>query len=204
MGTPLPNLPELDINNGLKRVCGNEQLYGKLLVELFRQCESVIQQTRTALDNGEIEVATRLVHSVKGSAGNLGARNLAVTSEEFESALKQNEVTPDLWEKFEFSINVILFGLQEFINAQNNKNVPIIINNTENSSEIVEMIASLDRFVEKNMVLQCREIMKKIHTRGIPSYLHSSFIRINTFIEEYKFDEAKKEINRIHLIIARS
>jgi CheY-like chemotaxis protein len=70
----LPSIPGLDAREGLSRVGGNRKLYLKLLHEFVEQQGSAATQIDQELERGEPERAERLAHTVKGVAGNLGAK----------------------------------------------------------------------------------------------------------------------------------
>jgi two-component system sensor histidine kinase/response regulator len=68
-----PAVDGLDSADGLRRVGGNNKLYVKLLRQFARQQANVVGQIRAALAAHDTENATRLAHTLKGVAGNLGA-----------------------------------------------------------------------------------------------------------------------------------
>jgi two-component system sensor histidine kinase/response regulator len=63
----------LDNADGLRRVGGNTGLYVKLLRQFASQQADAIGEIRAALATNDVESATRLAHTLKGVAGNLGA-----------------------------------------------------------------------------------------------------------------------------------
>jgi two-component system sensor histidine kinase/response regulator len=70
----LPSIPGLDTRDGLSRVGGNRKLYLKLLHEFVEQQGSAATQIDQELARGEPGHAERVAHTVKGVAGNLGAK----------------------------------------------------------------------------------------------------------------------------------
>jgi HPt (histidine-containing phosphotransfer) domain-containing protein len=69
----LPPVDGLNIADGLRRVAGNNRLYAKLLRQFASQQADAVGQIRVALAANDVESATRLAHTLKGVAGNLGA-----------------------------------------------------------------------------------------------------------------------------------
>ena len=63
----------LDRTAGLRRVGGNQALYDKILVRFAQDANQFAATFRTIFDAGDREAATRLVHSLKSSAGTIGA-----------------------------------------------------------------------------------------------------------------------------------
>jgi two-component system, sensor histidine kinase and response regulator len=84
----IEGLPGIDHATGLRRVAGNEALYGKLLLDFHRDYASSIDRIRAAIGEGRLTDAERQVHTLKGVAGNIGAMELHRTAQELDSALR--------------------------------------------------------------------------------------------------------------------
>jgi two-component system sensor histidine kinase/response regulator len=84
----LPSVDGLDSADGLRRVGGNERLYVKLLRQFASQQADAVGQIRAALATNDVELATRLAHTLKGVAGNLGARGVQDAAASVESLLR--------------------------------------------------------------------------------------------------------------------
>ena len=72
----LPALAGLDTNDGLTRVAGNRKLYLKLLRQFVEQQGPAVGEITTALAAGDLALAERLAHTLKGVAGNIGAKSV--------------------------------------------------------------------------------------------------------------------------------
>jgi two-component system sensor histidine kinase/response regulator len=66
--------PALDIHDGLSRVAGNQKLYFKLLRQFTEQQATAVRQIEAALGQGDAILGERLAHTIKGVAGNIGAK----------------------------------------------------------------------------------------------------------------------------------
>jgi HPt (histidine-containing phosphotransfer) domain-containing protein len=104
----LPAAEGLDTKDGLTRVAGNRKLYLKLLRQFIEQQGTSVGQISEALTAGDRALAERLAHTLKGVAGNIGAKPVAAaagaleklireaaTATEVEVALKQVSATLD-------------------------------------------------------------------------------------------------------------
>ena len=69
-----PSVEGLDTKDGLTRVAGNQKLYLKLLRQFAEQQGPSVEQITTALGQGDTALAERLAHTLKGVAGNIGAK----------------------------------------------------------------------------------------------------------------------------------
>jgi CheY-like chemotaxis protein len=82
------SLPGFDLIDGLKRLQGNKTLYRKLLLNFATNYNGVANEIRKALDANDFDQAHKLVHDLKGLAGNLAATNLQTTAVNLEKLIK--------------------------------------------------------------------------------------------------------------------
>jgi len=73
---PLPSIAGLDTKDGLSRVGQNHKLYSKLLRQFTEQQHAVLEQITEARSTGDIARAERVAHTLKGVAGNIGAKRV--------------------------------------------------------------------------------------------------------------------------------
>src|SRR6185436_15574135 len=86
-GPALPVVEGLDAADGLLRVAGNRALYVKLLRQFVEQQGEAPARIADALGAGDRATAERLAHTVKGVAGNLGARAVHASAGVLEGAI---------------------------------------------------------------------------------------------------------------------
>ncbi|MCP4699439.1 MAG: response regulator [Gammaproteobacteria bacterium] len=87
-----PELSGIDIKSGLARIGGNKKLFRKLLKTFFQDYRDTVKRIDTTLVQGDIELAKRLIHTIKGVAGNIGANELQARAQDLETALRQSDV----------------------------------------------------------------------------------------------------------------
>jgi two-component system sensor histidine kinase/response regulator len=86
----------LDVAAGVRQASGNAALYERLLQRFSDENENTVAQLRDIVSRGQREEALRLLHTLKGSAATLGARELADAAAILEIALrKSNDVVLD-------------------------------------------------------------------------------------------------------------
>jgi two-component system sensor histidine kinase/response regulator len=73
----------------LRRVRGNQTLYVNLLRQFASEQADAVGQIRAALTTGDLESATRLAHTLKGVAGNIGAGGVQNAAAVVESLLRE-------------------------------------------------------------------------------------------------------------------
>jgi two-component system sensor histidine kinase/response regulator len=113
-GDALPeSLPGIDMDAGLRRVAGNRALYRKLLASFRRDFVGAVGDIRRLLGEAKDAEARRLAHSVRGVAGQLGAKELQEAAAAVESALRADrgaDVESHLT-AFERALRVVVEGV---------------------------------------------------------------------------------------------
>jgi PAS domain S-box-containing protein len=82
------NLEGFDIETGLKRADGDAAFYHRLLIRFKDQIASEFASITLLLDKGDLKNACSVAHTLKGTAGTVGASRLAAAAEVIDSACK--------------------------------------------------------------------------------------------------------------------
>jgi PAS domain S-box-containing protein len=90
------SLDGFNLNEGLKRLRGNQQLYRQLLLNFSTDYSEVNDEIRKALDDKNLERARSLVHDLKGVAGNLSAPDLLDAATDLWTGLKAQDPDKDI------------------------------------------------------------------------------------------------------------
>jgi two-component system sensor histidine kinase/response regulator len=85
----LPTIAGIDTADGLARVGGNRKLYLKLLGQFKDQQRDAVAQIAGALAKGDGATAERQAHTVKGVAGNLGAKSVQAAAGKVEKLIRE-------------------------------------------------------------------------------------------------------------------
>jgi PAS domain S-box-containing protein len=102
----LPEIDGVDMAGGLKRVAGNRRLYRDLLAQFAASHADVHLQILAAIEIGDRKLAERIVHTVKGVAGNIGLGQVFAAAEKLERAIcGDNATVPILLEEFTLVIS---------------------------------------------------------------------------------------------------
>lgn len=87
----LPDIQGVDLGDGLRRVGGNTRLYRDLLVKFAAKNGDAGLQISAALQGGDLKMAERIAHTVKGVAGNLGIKQVQFAAEKLEKAIRDDD-----------------------------------------------------------------------------------------------------------------
>ena len=108
------DLPGIDITDGLSRANGNPSLYLKMLRSFRDGQTDAAQRAETDLAEGRSEDGRRAVHSVKGVAGNIGARALFERAEAAERMIAEGRFdrASAVWTDFVSTLDAVMAGLE--------------------------------------------------------------------------------------------
>ncbi|WP_353064478.1 response regulator [Tunturibacter psychrotolerans] len=87
----LPDISGIKVMDGLNRVAGNRQLYRDLLRQFAVKQIDAADQVSAAFKSGDLQLAERIAHTVKGVAGNLGIEAVQLVAQKLEKALRGGE-----------------------------------------------------------------------------------------------------------------
>lgn len=80
-------VPGLDVADGMRRLAGNAALYRKLLVQFEAEQRGAAARIAASIKEGDPTTAARHAHTLKGVAGNLGAKRVQASAAALEAAL---------------------------------------------------------------------------------------------------------------------
>ena len=86
----------LDVTDGLSRVAGNRKLYVKLLRQFAEQQADAVDQLSAALERNDAALAERLAHTLKGVAGNIGAKTVQSAAGALEKLIRDRAKPAEL------------------------------------------------------------------------------------------------------------
>ena len=113
----LPDFKNLDKVTGLKRLGGNTKLYRDLVIRFAKDQRDACATINAAVNEGDIELAQRLAHTLKGVAGNLAAEDVRNSAAEVEACLSSEDVigADALMAELAQRVDALVTEIDEFI-----------------------------------------------------------------------------------------
>ncbi len=198
----LSSVPGLDYTKGLQRLNYNYKMYAELLIKFYKSHSSISKDLRSVLNQGDTELFHRMIHTLKGVAGNLGLQNVHNAASKLESALNSQRLNniQDLLEKIEYEIKRILdflkpieLQLKEYLQDEN---LPTF-SKDELIHELQESLILLQSSDAKAKD-KIRNIIKSLKLSGLSEQAETLW----NAVEIYDFEQAAKIVeNILYLII---
>jgi len=173
------SLPGFDLDEGLKRLQGNQELYKKLLLNFGGSYSNATHDIRQALDSADYENAHQLVHSLKGVAANLAAGRVQKATIELEKLVKHADTNaPPEPESIDSKLDVLKNALDQALGA-----VETLKTGDEalNNELLVDSSASSPVDVDKEAIRRLRDAAEMGDVTEVVAIADEIASRVNGF-----------------------
>jgi two-component system sensor histidine kinase/response regulator len=198
-GHDLPSIPGLDNKDGLSRVAGNQKLYLKLLRQFADQQSAAVAQIGEALSKGDSPLAERIAHTLKGVAGNIGAKEVQSAAGALEKSIREKADSRTLESaiaRLKSVLDPLIAQLSPALGSAmpvSREQAPPAIpadpaKTRETAGQLVKLLSEFDpgaaEFIAANSaVLQ-------------PLFTNDAWPEFEKLAQEYSFDEAKRQLEQ--------
>ena len=194
------NLPGIDISAGLERVAGNQKLYRNLLKKFAKNQGNSTVEINKALEDGDIELAKRLAHTIKGVAGNIGATHLEAAAKDLESGIQQHgkEVDLILIESTHTQLELVvrsIGGLEEEMATSSDTGQSI-----SDIAEIKKLTEKLKEYLEDDDT-EAAEVIEELKKQLKGSEVEQKLVLIEEAVAEYDFEVALEELSHMDKLL---
>ncbi|WP_457577499.1 response regulator [Desulfomarina sp.] len=170
----------LDINKGLVHFNGDRKLYRKILNDFIVNFKNAGEDLKH-LQTTDRTAAERLIHTIKGLAGNIGASALYNQAEKLEK-----EFTPIQVEQF----IELLTEVFEDITKQSSHEKPSFTGTILSPREITVLFQELARELKTERILKCRPLLEKLENTELAKKDRKLIIKIRHHLENFDFARA--------------
>ncbi|MBF0528856.1 MAG: response regulator, partial [Deltaproteobacteria bacterium] len=197
-----PQLPEiefLDAKTGLKRVGGNIKLYLKLLKKFYTEYPNSAKEIQQALTVGDLELAQRQAHTVKGVAGNIGLQDLQTVAGEVEQAIKNHHIsgTPELLDRLDQTLAQVMDAFRVYYQ----KDAEIVEIKPPAASldtvRLLELLKEMEPHLQKRAPKQSKTIMEEIEKISCPEPIAEGIKELGRLVGKYKFKETQPVFEKL-------
>jgi signal transduction histidine kinase/CheY-like chemotaxis protein len=111
------DLPGFDFSNLLFIFDGNQAQIVKLLTNFYKQHADFLVEIEEKFAVNDLDAAEKLVHDLKGVAGNISAQNLYSAAEALDAGLKRRILEPSVYAVFKNTLQETLANLASFLKS---------------------------------------------------------------------------------------
>jgi len=192
----MPKLDGIDVQSALSRLGGNQKLYRKLLATFHKNHQNDIKTIRQTLDLGDIETAERMIHTIKGAAGNIGAQEVYTASAAFEAMTEDLtlEYMEPLLGQLEKSLELV-FASIAFLEDKHEK----ITHSEHDGVSVAQLIPSLEELARllSDNDLAAGDFFEDIVSRSEKTSFSDKIAQIKGLVDQYDYDGALEILNEM-------
>ncbi len=191
------NIPGIDLEAGLKNVADDKKLYLNLLQDFQKENKNFSADVLEALNNGDIETARRLAHTLKGTSGTIGAKELQEKALQLETAIMERTGTVQSLLKYTWGLlTTVMNAIHQALPVeQGMSTIPPSSENVFDRETLAPKMTELRKLLEISdmnagkVFLEFKDAMYLL--------LPEETIRLAKTIESLKFKESLKELAAI-------
>ena len=195
---PLANLKVIDIQAGMATTMQNEGLYRRLLSKFYQGQKDFASAFLTAQADADPDAAMRCAHTLKGNAGNIGAKGVQQAAGALEDACKR-QLAPseiqDLYQKVLLELNPVLMGLSALDAAAANASSQVACLDSEAIKAKIEALKSLLEESDGEAVDCLNDILEQV--QGTPWALQLK--QVLKDIDNFDFDAALEKLKLVQV-----
>ncbi len=193
-------LPGIELSVALKRPAGNTELLIRLLKDFPHDYRNMVDQLRSALAGSDTAGAKRLVHTLKGVAGNVSATGVALAAHDLEIALGHgnneyiSETLKRLSEEFEIAGQSI--SRLPAIEPKSNSGSVDLKPSAVDVTLLTPVLVELHNLLKKNSLAARVQFSQLKRLLGDP-YFQTLMADLQNSLERLDFARARKQISSI-------
>ncbi len=196
-----PAIPGLDIQEGLKRIGDNRELYLNMLKQFCTDFSGAADTIRTALTEGRRGDGIRCAHTVKGLSGSLGAGELFLSARELEATLKAGEAGDDKLDALGVGITLLIGHIEESGILVEEKTTGDLL--SVSPEKIMEDLARSIESLRSRKPKPAAEILKSMERYALREDARDFFIEAGESLKRYKMNDAAGALENILKIYER-
>jgi len=197
----IPNFPEINAKKSLEMIGGNKKLYRKLLVQFHDLCLNSMQEIETALKKDDMKTIGRIMHTLKGASGSIGATNLASVSEKIESQIleKDGNVVDINLDEFSESFGKVISSLSQLNTPDSKKGYSPETNRPVTDQKVLlDSLKDLEPLLKTRKPKKCAQALENVLRLSWPQNLVAEINELDQAVNNYKF---KKAITTLELLL---
>ncbi len=194
----LPELPGIELEEGLARMRGNWLSYKKIL-KGFRQkqCDSA-DALSSYLQNSELEEAGHIAHTLKGSGGNIGAQALSQIAAKVEQACKDGnkDQALSLFDDLALQLEKVINGLAVLEEEPVSSTAAETTIQAEDNETLISLLGQMEGYLETDLS-EAQNCLLTLEGYVTGTKLKSNFVELEDAMNSFDMDAAKENIQRL-------
>jgi len=180
----------IELDEGLGRLGGNKTLYLKLLKKFVCDFTSSADEVVERINDGDPVTAERIVHTIKGVAGNLGAAQMQKDAAALEADIKSGSNAVLQLGSFKNSLSGLVSAIESAGVMDNDDSNASACGDDLSAEELAEYLLELKPQIAKRRPKLCMPILEKILGYSLPESVEGDMHVLTEYLTGYKFKDA--------------
>lgn len=179
----VPYIKGLDIEGALKRINNKKTLYLNILNKFAKGNLKIVSEIESVYNSNDYETAKRLIHTLKGVSGNIGADEIHVLSKEVEEYIeaKNDEKAKTGLARLNEKIQELIHAINDALGTDEKKDKVAI-----DEAKVKELLPQLKDLTEKKSP-KAKVLIKELEEAGLSGDL---FNEMKSKLSKYDFKGA--------------
>jgi two-component system sensor histidine kinase/response regulator len=186
----LPVVEGLDTGDGLQRLAGNWKLYLGLLRQFMTSEENAVARIRGRLAGNDPKTAERIAHTVKGVAGNLGAKQVQAAASDLERAIREGSDTEESCQHLDAVLSPLIKALRAAFGEQPAMRASANVEVEADALQIREAVTRMSQYLAE-FDPAASDCLETERSRFAALFAADKLTQFEQHINNYAFAEAR-------------
>lgn len=188
-----------DVETGLYHANNNRNMYLKILQGFERDYGGNSFNLRSLIEKFHYEEATRIVHTIKGLCGTIGANRVQNLAASLETSLEQKQCNFSDYNVFEENLHMLVEDLNKVLMDIASEQHEVVQKNLDPEAEtkLKSAIESLKGAVDTCSSTQCKRILDEIENIAFEDNQDALLHQLKDLIDDYDFTEAAEVLSSL-------
>lgn len=184
----------IDLDDGLRRVLGDKEAYKKALFRFYNTNKEKLKEVIELYNKQEKEALLRLIHSIKGSSGNIGAKRLYLATIRLEDSIKNNKEVEFNLKEFKETFNELIIALELFIKQENQ--IKLDDKKKLDIQKIIKLLEKLEKEILNDLSMAF-ETLKNLKSVMSNTTKMDDFLELERFMDNFDLNDALSLISTL-------
>ena len=172
----------IDTEEGLKRTMGSYELYGELLRRFCEDQRDAIVKAQSAFVEGDTQTSERLVHTLKGVAALIAAKEIRYMAQDLENLLRTSSQARDILSRFDAcqkQLQLTIVAIEHAITRMRA--------DTEPTEQVPSAGPTFDRATMQSVISHCESLLSEYDGEAVDVMMESNDVIVQALgVEQYK------------------
>ncbi|KAB2954641.1 response regulator [Heliorestis acidaminivorans] len=193
-------LPGLNIAEGLGRLGGNKKLYLSLLSNFSSDTMTALQEITYSFERGNLDNLKALIHTLKGSAGNIGAKKTMELCKQIEQQLYESSISPLLVTELEEEFLQVQKSIEELLLTYENLDNTMPIATGVNQEAFFELLHKLREQLDDDLFVDFSFLVEMEKQLPREASMLSRFSSLKEALEDFDYEKARLLLTELEIL----